>query len=288
MSADRTIQLRLTPVRLVVVAIAVIALVWCLVLVVIQHLPPALDTKWPKPVKMENVNFLYCWNGTAVCMGGGGVLRFLNDEGQWIEKTVPGFGTEKNEYCYPVAVDADGPTAIFCDVKYTNKVEAIRSFITGTMVPGEELRFGPRIPLHDYVQDLSRGTGAGSGFRREIDLVCGQGTVRGSELYTPYVAESTEIIERITSAGTHQQERRSGPDVCGVFHSTDAGRSWQSTRVGAFRESYSATIRATRSHLHLLRTEYSRNLWFSTQMPDSSTWSEPKLLIGIERCCVPV
>ena len=283
METSSSMRIRLTPIKLALVVILLICLVWVAGQVIsgglLSLMPPRVDTRWSMPIKMENVNSLFRWNGMAVGRGVGGVFHFLNDDGQWIEKHVPGFEIEKNESFYPVAMDVHGPTAIFFDVKDSNKVEAIPSFINTTMDPGQNVKVGPGIPLRNSVQDLFGEAPTNSGFRREVALRCGQGAVCESGLYIPYIASSTEIIEIITSAGTHQQKQRSGSDVCGVFYSADAGRSWQCARVGTFTESYSATIHATSRHLYLLRIERARNLWFSTLSSSPSTWSEPKLLI---------
>lgn len=256
----------------------VLALIVLLVLLAMQLMPPSSDAKWSTPIKMANVDFLLRWNGNVVGIGGNGTFHFLNEDGTWAERNFPAFGTEKNESRYPVVVDEHGPKAVFFDVIYINKVEAVPTFVNAVMTPDGTVSIGPKIPLKNYVQDLNNSGPSNSGFKRKVDLLCHDGMVEGSVLYIPYVASTTEITERVTSAGTHQQGIRAGPSECGLFYSSDWGSSWQKINVGTLREAGQVAIRSVNSQLYLLAAEYPNNLWLFTKTLDAPAWSEPKLL----------
>ena len=185
-----TIQIRLTPTKLALVVIGIIVLVWLVSQIVPIKLPSliplGIDTKWSKPVQIGNMDFLYCWNGTAVGMGQGVTFNFLNDDGHWTEKTFPGFETDKNESCYPVIVDPHGPIAIFCDRKFTeNKAGTITSLIKATMTQQGDVKIQTRIPIQDYVQDLFKAPRSDRGLTREISLSCSGGTMQGLSVLRP-------------------------------------------------------------------------------------------------------
>ena len=278
--ADRSasIQIRLTPVKLVILAIVGLLLIWILISWAKTFVPPTVDTKWSKPIPMENVNFLCHWNGYAVAIGRGGVFRVLNEAGQWEEKTVPGFEAEKNESCAPIIVDPHGPQAVFFDITFSNKVQAIHSFICLTMSPQKKPLVGERIPLQKDVQHLFGEVSSSSGFKREIRFFCHEGFAETSEFYIPYSASTEDITERITSTGTRQQTSQAGPSQCGLFWSPDRGQSWQVMRLAQFNTAGQSAVRRAGNTFCYLAADSAHSLWVSTRTSASSNWSQPKLL----------
>jgi len=280
------IQIRLTPIRLIFLIIGLISLFWLIERVIPIKLPslipPAIDTKWSSPIPMGNINFLCHWNGIAVAMGRGGIFHILNKNGQWTEKTVLGFETEKNESCYPVIVDAYGPTAIFCDIKFTaNKAGTITSFIKAAMTQPENITVA-QISIQDYIRDLFKAPRSGQGFTRETALYCNEGAIQGSRLYVPYSAEDEEITMINTRRGPRRDVNTIRPTEYGFFYSADAGLSWQRSNLPIFTNGGFNIIVATSDQIHLLRTDYVK-VWFFTQLFDASNWSKPKLLIDTVR-----
>jgi hypothetical protein len=277
------IQIRLTPIRLIFLIIGVIGLFWLVRQIVPIELPsltsPRTDANWSKPISIGGGRYgaglsLHFWNGIPVGVARGGVFYFLNKDDKWIEKTIPGFESEKNESCYPVAIDAHGPRAIFCDITYTNKTEAIFAFVDVTITPDGNLKMGAKVPLHDYRKELFKNIPIASDAKRDISFGCLEGTVIGSEFYIPYFARSEDITERITSTGTHQQQGQDGPSESGFLYSSNGLSSWQKIRLDG-SESF-GTFHITDNVLHLLTVRWA-NLLSSTQL-SVSNWSKPKLV----------
>jgi hypothetical protein len=284
--SSHRIQIRLTPIRLILLAVGVIGLFWLVTQIAPIELPalmsPGIDTSWSKPVQISSGGrygsgfSLHSWNEIPVGLKQGGTFYFLNKDNKWIEKTIPGFESEKNESCYPVAVDAHGPKAIFCDITYTNNTKAVQSFVDVTITPDGNLRMGPKVPLPDYSKEWFKDVPIAPGAKRVINFGCLEGTVVGTDFYIPYFASSEDGTERITSTGTHQQSWQQGPSESGFLYSSN-GVSWQKTRLDGF-EGF-GKLKATDETGYLL-TRQLDNLWFSTRSSDVSDWSKPKLLMN--------
>ena len=273
-----SIQIRLTPVRLVILTIIGLLLVWILISCVKTFIPAAVDTKWSKPVAMENINFLCRWNGSAVAVGSDGAFRVLNESGHWDEKTARGFEIGKNEAFAPVVVDPHGPQAVFFHVTYSNKVEAIDSLIGATMNPAKQFDAQKKILLRSYVRDLFGKTSSTSGFKREVRFFCNKGFAEESEIYISYSASADDITERITSTGTRQQTIQAGPSQCGLLYSPDKGLSWQVIRLPQFNTAGQSAVFKTGNTVCYLAADSARGLWASTTSSNSTNWSKPKLL----------
>jgi hypothetical protein len=254
----------------------------CLLVVLVRRsIPPATDNKWSKPIKIshaEKESFsafsLHRWNGTVVGMRPSGHFYFLSDNGRWAEKVFSVF--ETNIY-FPVAVDARGPTAVFSETKFTeNKAGTVTSLINATMAEVESLRVDGSVRVQDYVGDLFQDPRSGPGFTQEISLLCGEGTLRGSEWFIPYSAQDFKITVVNKPKGPTQVANRVGPAKCGLFFSPDAGLSLQKSPLWT---AIQQTIRATSNQLYLLATDGSSKIWSSTRLPIGLGWSQPELVV---------
>ena len=278
--ADKTpsMEIRLTPVRLVILSIIGLLLLWISASWIKNLIPPPVDAKWSKPITMENVNFLCRWNDSAVAVGGDGVFRVLNESGNWDEKTKRGFELTKNEAFAPVIVDQHGPRAIFFHVAYSNKVQAIPSLVSVSMTPQREFVAGKRTALSGYGEDVIGKIPATAGFKRNVHFMCHNGVMDESELSISFVASSEDITERITSAGVRQKGIQSGPSLCGLITSSDRGLSWKTLGLPQFNTTdQSAAFKAGNTFCYLA-ADSAKNLWVSTKPANQPDWSQPQLL----------
>jgi hypothetical protein len=275
-----SIQVRLTPLKLVIAAVVLLLLIGVLLSWAKTSIPFAVDTKWSKPVPMDNVICLCHWNGTAVAIGSGGVLRILNQAGQWEEKSVAELEPAENGSCLPLFVDREGPDAMFLDVRFSNKVEAVHSLVPVTMTPPNKPVAERKIPLQVDADALFGKPGENAGFTREVHMLYGGGFVDGAEFYVPYAACSDQVTERITSTGTHQKGIESGPSQRGFLWSGNRGRAWQLIPLAQLNTAGQSGMYRVGSTDCYLAADFGRNLWVLTKGSTATNWSQPALLCG--------
>src|SRR3954466_15827824 len=167
-----------------------LGLLYILVALLRNSLPAKTDSKWSAPVPMTDPQSLFRWNGAAVIMDRDGAFRILDENGQWIEKRASGFEIEQSEGCGPVLATADSATAIFFDMRFANKVQAISSLIRGSLTTDRNLQMGPRMLLQNYIQDPFAEVPLGPGVKRDVAMVCGEGVIHRGDLYVPYLVQS--------------------------------------------------------------------------------------------------
>jgi hypothetical protein len=274
----RRIQVRLTPLKLVIGAVLALLLIGVLLSWAKTLISSAVDTKWSKPIPMGNVICLCHWNGSAVAIGSEGVFRILNEAGQWEEQTVAELKPAENGSCLPLFVDPQGPNAMFLDVRFSNKVEAVHSLVPVTMPAQKKPLVERKIPLQVDADALFGKVPESAGFKREVRLLYGGGFVDGSEFYVPYAAYSENITERITSTGTHQTGIEQGPARRGFLWSRDRGRSWQLSTLGQLNTAGQCGMHQVGTTVCYLAADFGPNLWALTKGSTATNWSQPTLL----------
>lgn len=126
--------------------------------------------------------------------------------------------------------------------------------------------------------DLFGGRPTNSPPRLELNLMtrCGSGSAVGDAIFIPYAAH-TDLVT-VNSVGKVQTFMGNNYSAeVGVLSSTNAGRSWDRTKVFGY-ESYQPVIRSTKANTLLFADEKSRLLRSSTRSDVTGNWSSPEMV----------
>jgi hypothetical protein len=100
----------------------------------------------------------------------------------------------------------------------------------------------------------------------------GMGILNGSELYIPFC---------LTGDTEAPNARERGPFYNGVFHSADAGVTWQMDRISDFEARLPALYRTKDYNYYFATGKLGTNygtIWFSRKPNEGSSWSKPEAL----------
>jgi hypothetical protein len=233
-----------------------------------------LDHVWTPPVKItdsiENLVgwvYLYKTQGTIMCLQpleNGATRCFFLTNNSWVESHF--MSLPKGYDWGDLAIDQEGRTVMLPDGNIGNRQlvmkallgtfaeSGIRVVLETTWETDKKTLFEETNPNVQFGETNRYGRGS---------IYYGKGIISNSEIYLPYCASAVTV----TSHTEH------GPFNNGVFHSTNAGKTWQIERISDF-DTWVPAICKTKDYYYYFGCQY--NYWFSRKPAEGGKWDAPK------------
>lgn len=211
--------------------------------------------------------------GVQVMHGGSASLYFWNHTTRsWSHSYIAG-EPDATGWAYGWGVAAIDPQArrVLLPQGYAENEQLVFKALLGSLTASGELRTLAESKLVISKRDvfgetnrnvrmnaLSNRSGAGFGI----------GVVRGADIHVPFAFDAKTFVPPKTHID--------GPYINGVFHSTDAGHSWQMERVSDFYGG-AISICTTTANLYYFGNG-ARGLWASRKSTGADRWGKPEVL----------